>query len=125
MEMDLQNLIRLDHGMNPDLKLFRNNVGEAWQGEVIARDKQSVTLNNPRRVVYGLAPGTADLIGIRRRLIRPDDVGTMFGQFVSAETKPGKRAPQHQIDWRDFVRLMGGMAEILHSRDQATEFFST
>ena len=62
-ETDLQQRIRLELGLRPDLRIFRNQVGQ---------------LPDPRTgrpVQFGLARGSADLIGWRTVTITPDMVG--------------------------------------------------
>jgi hypothetical protein len=96
-ETDVQNAIRLAVGSLPYVRLFRNNVGEAKFYDGASKRMRSV--------VYGLAPGSADLIGI----IAP------AGTFLSIEVKkPGgrtapKRAESQRI-WREMVTRFGGLA---------------
>ena len=62
-ETDLQQRIRLELGLRPDLRIFRNQVGQ---------------LPDPRTgrpVQFGLARGSAYLIGWRTVTITPDMVG--------------------------------------------------
>ena len=74
-ETDLQQRIRLALGTRPDLRLFRNNTG---------------TLPDPRTgrpVQFGLARGSADLIGYRTVTITPEMVGQRVAIFTSLEVK--------------------------------------
>jgi hypothetical protein len=107
-----QSIVRLEapkHGV----WLTRNNVG---------------VLPNPdtgRPVRYGLANESkaqnqvvksADLIGFRKRVILPTDVGTVIAQFVSRECKAegwkfkGTARELAQQRWRDFININGGDA---------------
>lgn len=100
-----------------DIPLWRNNCGAL-------RDEGG------RLVRYGLANSTkdenkliasADRIGIRRRLITPQMVGTHVGQFVSRETKKvgwvfgggetreGQRE-EAQLRWAQLILSYGGDA---------------
>lgn len=94
--------------------LTRNNVG-------------GYMADNGQFVRYGLAnESTAqnrviksgDLIGFRKRVISPADVGTVIAQFVSREckkegwTKPSNARERAQANWRDFVNANGGDAAI-------------
>jgi hypothetical protein len=81
-ETTIQQQIRLALGTRPDLRLFRNNTG---------------TLPDPRTgrpVQFGLARGSADLIGLRTVTITPDMVGQQVAVFTSIEVKTQKAA-QH------------------------------
>lgn len=91
-ERDIQNAIRLAVGSLPDVRLFRNNVG---------------TLEDSRGVPvkFGLAPGSADLIGI----VAP------HGRFLSIECKKpkhrtNKRRAELQSNWARMVEAFGGVA---------------
>jgi hypothetical protein len=74
-ETDIQQRIRLAVGTRSDLRLFRNNTG---------------TLPDPRTgrpVQFGLARGSADLIGWRTITITPEMVGQRVAIFTSIEVK--------------------------------------
>lgn len=93
-------------------RLFRNNVGALL-------DKRGVPVR------YGLANDTAalnavvksaDLIGWRPVLIRPEHVGTTIAQFLSREVKApgwvyrGDAHEQAQLAWANLVLAGGGDA---------------
>lgn len=98
-ERDLQQQIRLALGADPRVVLWRNNVGEAeyWKhGRV-------------QRVTYGLAPGSADLVGLLHT-----------GRFLALEVKaPGQNPKPDQARWLELVRRMGGFAAVVRSVDEA------
>lgn len=99
-EAQISAAIRLALGSDPTLVLWRNNVGiaEHWNG-------QSVDT-----VRYGLAPGSADFIGV----LLP------AGRFIALEIKsPTGRATPEQVNWLALVRRMGGFAAIVRSVDEA------
>lgn len=84
----VQSLVRLE-APRRGVRLWRNNVG-------VLRDEGG------RPVRYGLANDSrqlnehiksADLIGWRRRLITPADVGCVIAQIVSRECKPADWTP--------------------------------
>jgi hypothetical protein len=97
LEIDNQNKIRLCVGSLPYVRVFRNNTGAL-------PDARGVTVR------YGLANGSADLIG----LVAP------YGRFLSIECKPEgwtgpsgakeRKRHQEQCDWRDIVLNAGGVA---------------
>jgi hypothetical protein len=103
-ETDLQQRIRLALGLRPDLRLFRNQVG---------------SLPDPRTgrlVTFGLARGSADLIGWRTVTITPDMVGQRLAVFTSIEVKTptGRLAPM-QASWLGAVHGAGGIAGVARS----------
>ena len=109
-ETDLQQRIRLALGTRPDLRLFRNNTG---------------TLPDPRTgrpVQFGLARGSADLIGYRTVTITPDMVGQRVAIFTSLEVKtPTGRIRPEQVNWQRAVSSAGGIAAIVRSVDDAID----
>jgi len=109
-EIDLQQRIRLALGQRPDVRLFRNNTG---------------TLPDPRTgrpVQFGLARGSADLIGYRTVTITPDMVGQQIAVFTSLEVKtPNGRIRPEQTNWQRTVTAAGGIAAIVRSVDDARD----
>jgi len=110
VETTLQQQIRLALGTRSDLRLFRNNCG---------------TLPDPRTgrpVQFGLARGSADLIGWRTITITPDMVGTQLAVFTSIEVKtPTGRIRPEQQAWLGAVQGAGGIAGIARSIQDAKE----
>jgi len=104
LETTLQQEIRLALGTNPDARLFRNSVG---------------SLPDPRTgrlVTFGLAKGSADLIGWRTITITPEMVGTRLAVFLSIEVKtPTGRVNPAQQAWLSVVHGAGGLAGIARS----------
>lgn len=110
-ESNIQSLIRQKVG-NGAVRLFRNNVGAT-------KDACG------RLVKFGLAKGSADLIGWLTREITPSDVGKKFAQFLSIEVKSPKGKPRpDQMAWRDAVNNAGGLAGIARSVEEAQEIIS-
>jgi len=109
-ETDLQQRIRLALGTRPDVRLFRNNTG---------------TLPDPRTgrpVQFGLARGSADLIGYRTVTITPDMVGQQLAVFTSLEVKtPTGRIRPEQTNWLHTIKRAGGIAAIVRSVDDARD----
>ena len=107
-ETTLQQQIRLALGSRTDLRLFRNQVGQ---------------LPDPRTgrpVQFGLARGSADLIGWRTVTITPDMVGQRIAVFTSIEVKtPTGRVRSEQQAWLGCVHGAGGIAGIARSVDDA------
>lgn len=100
LEKTIQNKIRLALGREPDLTLWRNNTGHAsYEAE-----------GGARKVRYGLARGSSDLIGI----LAPT------GRLIALEVKrPGKSATEEQLLFLALVRRRGGFAAVVHSVEEA------
>jgi hypothetical protein len=107
-EAEVQNSIRLAINRG-DTRVFRNHCGRV-------QDARS-----GRWHVFGLAPGSSDLIGIRRVRITPEMVGQTVGLFVAVEVKSptGGRVSPEQSAFLDFVTGFGGIAGIAKSADEA------
>ena len=103
-EIDLQQRIRLALGLRPELRLYRNNCG---------------SLPDPktgRPVQFGLARGSADLIGWRTVVVTPDMVGQRLAVFTSIEVKtPRGRLTPEQHNWLLAVQTAGGIAGVARS----------
>lgn len=114
--------IMLGIGALPGVRVFNNPVGSAWQGNLISHTRDRLILAHPRRITYGLAPGSADLIGYRTVTITPDMVGQRVAVFTALEVKaPGgtHRVTQEQRHFLDVVKAAGGIAGIARSPEQA------
>ena len=108
LEREVLSSIRLALGLEPDLVLWRNAVGQA---DVADRA-------GARRLVYGLAVGSADLVGILA--VRDGATGAAVGRFVAIEVKrPGEKARPEQAQWLALVRRMGGFACVVVSVEEA------
>lgn len=97
-ESEIQDAVRLALGRERGVLLWRNSVGTAehWTGTGV------------QRVRYGLAPGSADLVGL------------VDGRFFALEIKaPGGRVAPEQEQWLALVRRNGGFAAVVRSADEA------
>lgn len=121
-ETPLMKRVHLDLGGRSDVRLFRNDVGEAYQGKAYAYAGGGVVIPEPRRVTYGLAPGSHDLIGWRTVEVTPDMVGCQVAVFVSVETKAGKgRLQTNQRLWMEAVEAAGGLTGVARSVKDARQ----
>lgn len=112
-ETDLQQRIRLALGTLAELRIFRNQVG---------------SLPDPktgRPVQFGLARGSADLIGWRTVTVTPDMVGQRLAVFTSIEVKtPRGRLTPEQHNWLLAVQAAGGIAGVARSVADALQITS-
>jgi NAD dependent epimerase/dehydratase family enzyme len=101
---------RIAIGSDPDVRLFRNNVG------VFRR------MYTEEKVRCGLCPGSGDLIGWRTIEVTPDMVGQRIAVFISAEAKApyGPTNPE-QAQFIKVVRDMGGRAGIFRTPSELRE----
>ena len=109
-ETTLQQEIRLALGTIPSTRLFRNQCG---------------ALPDPRTgrlVTFGLAKGSADLIGWRTVVVTPEMVGTRLAVFTSIEVKtPTGRLTPQQRNWQAAVLAAGGFSGIARSVSDALQ----
>lgn len=105
-EQQIQQHIRLACSNGP-VRLFRNNTGTL-------RDQHG------RPVTFGLAKGSADLIGWTTRTITPEMVGQQVAVFTSIEVKSatGRLRPEQQ-QWLEAVQAAGGIAAVARSVEDA------
>lgn len=100
-------------------RLYRNNVGKAWQGKT-AWLEDALLIKQPRRVNFGLCEGSSDLIGYRSIEITPDMVGKKVAIFVALEVKTETgRTTDEQTTFIEVVKNMGGLSGIARSIDDA------
>jgi hypothetical protein len=113
-ETTLQQQIRLALGTNPDVRAFRNQCG---------------ALPDPRTgrlVTFGLARGSADLIGWRTITVTPAMVGQRIAVFCSIEVKtPTGRVRPEQQAWLEVVQHAGGIAGVARSVPDALRIVTT
>lgn len=105
-ESDVLKLVRFEASQK-GWRLWRNNVGAGY-------------LNDGRFVRFGLCNESAamnrqlksaDLIGIRPRVITSADIGGTIGQFVAIECKGATtRIEPAQRRFLDLVESLGGLA---------------
>lgn len=102
-----------------DTRIWRNNVGTAWQGNVTRNRDGSITIRNPRPVTFGLCEGSSDLIGARSVYVTPDMVGRRVAVFAAVEVKTDTGRPTDmQQQFIQTVRFLGGFAGIARSVEE-------
>lgn len=111
------------------LYLWRNNVGAGSVSNL--RELCDDCRRHARRVIrWGLGNDSkkindvmksADLIGIEKKLITADMVGSHIGKFHSIETKSenwrysGTQEENAQLAWSTLINSLGGSAKIVNS----------
>jgi hypothetical protein len=101
-------------------RVFRNNVGSAWQGKK-SRRGNTVIVDNATLVKYGLCVGSSDLIGWIPVTVTPDMVGQKIAVFTAIETKGHKTGiTPEQVNFLSQVANGGGIA-ILSRESHDTE----
>jgi hypothetical protein len=119
-ESQIQAEILRTIGSRTDARLFRNNCGVGWSGQVVSNAGGRITLANARPIRYGLTPGSADLIGWQAVTVTPEMVGRKLAVFSSIEVKAahGRLTPE-QDNWRRVVSAAGGAAGVARSVAEA------
>lgn len=110
-ESEIQAHIRgtMNHRDAPT-RLWRNNVG-------------CLETKDGRWVDFGLSVGSADLIGIERRLITDEMVGQTVGVFLAVEVKTAVgKLSKEQVAWLAAVRAFGGEAHVMRNVDDAVQY---
>jgi len=117
-EFDLYPAIMADLSRG-DTRLFRQNAGFAWQGQVIEQNANRLVLAHPRAIKLG-APGMADLGGVTSVIITPDMVGQRVGIDLQLEIKSARGRPSaEQINYISTMLSLGGRAGIARSVEDA------
>lgn len=118
-ETDTQRLIQVALSWG-DSRMFRNNVGEAWLGWNFTVRGGKLVGGEARRVAYGLAPGSSDLIGIQRFVVTPAMVGLSLGVFTAIEVKSKRgKEQENQEHFRETIQELGGIAGVARSVEDA------
>ena len=119
-ENTIQARIRLAVGKLRNVRLFRNNRGFAYQGEVVAQTADKIVLRKYRKMQFGLINGAHDLLGWASVVVTPAMVGQRVAIFTSVECKrPGKAMTEEQAQFAAVVRQAGGRAGVASSDEQA------
>lgn len=101
-------------------RLFRNNVGTAFQGKHSFLEDGNLLLKYPRRIKFGLCVGSSDIVGLKSIIITPDMAGQRFARFSALEIKgDGGRVTSDQSDFLAMVEYMGGLAGVVRKPEDA------
>lgn len=119
-EKSIQQQIILAMNGQPDVRMFRNNVGVAFQGRPKYEGHDEVTLLRPRRIKFGLCEGSPDLVGWKTIEITPEMVGQKMAVFVGMEVKQADgRVRGNQERFLKVLQAAGGIAGIVRSVEDA------
>ncbi|MEO5368507.1 MAG: VRR-NUC domain-containing protein [Magnetococcus sp. DMHC-1] len=108
---NLQNgILRLGQG---SLRLFANPCGTGWQGKIISRTPEYITLQHPRLITFGLCPGSSDVVGFKSVEVSEEMTGTKIAVFTAIEIKTDNDTiKEHQSNFLKIIGNMGGVALI-------------
>jgi hypothetical protein len=119
-EAEIQARILLAIGALPGVRVFRNHVGEAWHGKVLEHAPGRLLLAHPRRVTFGLTPGSHDIVGWRTVTVQPGDVGREIAQFIGMEVKtPAGAVADRQRRFHAVLTAAGGLSAVARSPEAA------
>jgi VRR-NUC domain len=117
--------IMLALGKLRTLKIFRNNIGTAWQGQRVTIKgvpTHYTILKDARPVHFGLCEGSSDLIGWTEIIVTPEMIGKKICMFTALEVKTGSgRISEAQLNFLEVVKAAGGVAGIVTSDEEATK----
>jgi hypothetical protein len=110
----IQARIRVALGMEPDLYLMRNHVGGS--------EEYNPTRDEVRHQRFGLAKGSADLVGILLIPVILERSGraAWFGRWFCLEVKKdsGVSSPD-QLQWQALARKFGAFVAVVRSPEEA------
>ena len=101
-------------------RIFRNNVGTAWNGKNYATKDGKRVIENAQLIRFGLCKGSSDLIGYTSKTITPDMIGQKVAVFTAIEVKKkgGKQSPE-QINFIKRLNDAGGFGGFAYSEAEA------
>lgn len=121
-EQVAQQKILLRFGALPDLRIWRQNTGQAWQPltpaarEAFRRLRETMP-GGFRPVMYG-TKGAADIQGILAVSGRRDVTDEAIGRFLAVEVKSERgRLSEDQERWGAMVKSQGGIYVVAKNED--------
>lgn len=100
-------------------RVFRNNVGFAWQGSNFRIENRRLVEGAARPVTYGLAEGSSDLIVPHSIAITPAMVGMRVLVFGAIETKVTGSPTRQQLQFLKVITDLGGLGGVARNVEQA------
>ncbi len=117
-ERDKVNLVRL-RLQGKGFRLWRNVVGQAWQGKTMEPDQRGqMLICAPRRIAFGVGGvGGSDLIGFR--LVKGKAI------FAAVEVKSGDNGlSKEQGEFLWGVKAAGGLASVARVWEEEIELYT-
>lgn len=120
-EHKIQNDIRLALSQHKRGVYWRANVGQAWTGNKVVRNRDgSITIYEPRPFQTGLPKGFTDLFGLTLLPVIPDMVGRVLPIYTGIEVKrPGKKPSENQTRHLALLEKRGAIAGVVTSPEEA------
>lgn len=132
-ETNIVRRVMLKIGAVPGVRIFRNNIGNAWIGkskkftsrQTVIVEAGDVLIKSARYFEAGLCVDSSDLIGFRSVIVTPEMVGKQIAVFTAAEIKTATgRASKGQVNFIDMINKMGGIGFIARNENEAFEFIN-
>lgn len=106
-------------------RMFRNNSGMAWAGDVAAKKPDYIIVSNPRPLHAGLGTGSSDLIGWTPVVVTREMVGKTLAVFTAVEVKtPRGRVTPEQAVFIEQVEKAGGIGRVARSAPEAVSMIA-
>lgn len=104
-----------------DVRLWRNQIGQGYQGLVVKKTLHTITLAQYRHINFGIpGVGGSDLIGLSSTIITPAMVGKRVAIFTAIEVKSETGKPTHmQTAFTGTIHLLGGHAGVAKMKADA------
>lgn len=100
-------------------RLFVMSSGTFWQGQIVRKTDDTLTLKYPRRVTVGFE-GLSDLLGGSPVVVTPEMVGQTLLIVTAVEVKAGNDQPRpKQPEFIAFIKKAGGRSGFARSIDDA------
>lgn len=133
-ESNLMRVIMLAACKLRNVRVFRNNTGQAWQGKnkfypvspspmkvFLPPGHRYVIITDPRPIDAGLVEGSSDLIGWTEVVITPEMAGQKVAIFTALEVKKDIKSitSVKQLNFLTVIKNAGGIAGLARSTDEA------
>ena len=103
-------------------RLFRNNNGLAYSGQVLRLKNGDILIKNPRPIKYGLGVGSGDLFGGTQITVTPNMVGHKILVVTNYEAKTkNTKTTQEQNAFHEMIKSLGGISIIDRFRGDSIE----